>query len=147
MTTLTAWRAARTQQLTLPSGLIVTVRKVDLADLLARGRIPTPLVDMVMVQLGAAETTRVTPEAFGDYVAMVNTVVAAALIDPPLAETPDATHLTIDELPLSDRLAIWNWAQAEGAQFAAFPGQSNGNASAASSGDAIPATPGDAAGD
>ena len=127
---LAAWRAQRTQQLALPSGLVVTVHKAGLLDLAAQGSIPTPLADTVQAMLSEAESMeRVMLDLanFARYASVINIVVKAAVIDPPIADEPDATHVGITEIPMLDRLEIFNWAQQEGAALISFPDESAGD--------------------
>lgn len=121
---LTTWRAQRQSQLTLPSGLVVTVRRVDLIDLAAQGQIPTPLLDQIQAHL----TDNAGRFQIADLALLgeLPTIIArAAIIDPPLAETGDATHLGLDELPMQDKLAILTWAQQGVAPLATFPGDAS----------------------
>jgi hypothetical protein len=106
---LKEWREKRKgEKRLLPSGLVVTVRRCDLLDLAAQGQIPAPLVAMVgnLVTTGVA----VNIENFGDYATVVNLLVRACMIDPPVAEEPDDEYVGIQELPMKDRIAIYNWA-------------------------------------
>lgn len=121
-TTLAAWRAARTSQETLPSGLLVTLRKVHLLDLAAQGQIPAPLVGQVEQLMQASAGPQALGVAdFPRHAAVIDLVVRAALVDPPVADEPDEAHISLAELPFGDRIHIFNWAQGEAAQVATFP--------------------------
>lgn len=123
---LAAWRASRLTQLQLPSGLVVTVKKIAILDLAERGSIPTPLLGRVQafVDASSGSTLALDVAKFHEYAPVIDLVVAAALIDPPIVEVGDDEHIALSELPIADRLEIFNWAQQEGAPLAPFPGQS-----------------------
>jgi hypothetical protein len=147
-THLNEWRARRTKQLDLTCGLTVTVKKVAILDLAAQGAIPTPLVDAVQALLnGEGEAQRVTIEGFPEYARMVDLVVKAAVVEPPVADEPSATHVGLNELPILDRIDIFNWAQEEGAQLTTFPQHSEPDATPARRGRRVSVATVDAAGD
>lgn len=109
---LQAWRErqASGEMFELPSGLVVRLRRVGMLDLAQQGRIPAPLVSMVegLLQRG----TSLSLSNLGEYSGVVDLVVAAAIVDPPMAEQADDTHLAVGELPMADRLAAFNWCNA-----------------------------------
>ena len=124
ITNLAAWRAQRQQSITLPSGLPVTLRKVALADIAASGKIPDTLAGQVDALMSAADDAGGTLDvkALAGFGGVVDLVVRAALISPPLSDTPDGEHLSLSEIPFTDKIEIFSWAQQEVAQVAAFPG-------------------------
>lgn len=141
---LAQWRSQRTATITLPSGLGVQVQRVAILDLAAQGRIPMPLVGHVQALLDHAQTTggvAVEVATFSDYAQIVDLIVQAAVTKPPLAAVGDEAHLGLDELPIEDKLAIFNWAQAGGAPLAAFPVQPGRDAAPARGRPRVPATP------
>jgi hypothetical protein len=106
---LSEWREKRKgEKFTLPSGLEVTLRKCDVLDLAAQGDVPTPLLSVVNRLMG--ETVELTTENAGEFAGAISLVARACLVDPPVADEPDDEHITIDELSIKDRLAIYNWA-------------------------------------
>jgi hypothetical protein len=122
---LAEWRASLQETITLPSGLGVTLRKVALLDLVAQGKIPTPL-------LGLIESLSNNPKLLNDFkiedvpqfTAMLDIVVRAAVIDPPLGESADDEHLQVGELTLDDKMMIFNWGNAGTKAIAPFSGGS-----------------------
>jgi len=125
---LQAWRKKQQEgeRVTLPSGLEVRVKRVGLLDLAAQGNVPAPLLGMVEKVLDS-QTHKLVMADFPDYAALINSVVLAAVIDPPIADEADATHLAVDELPMGDRLALFNWANEVATKLEPFrkePGQS-----------------------
>ena len=114
---LAAWRASDRAGIekTLPnSGLVVRLRRVSLLDLAEAGGIPAPLAGMVDDVL-AAGTKAVSVEQFGKYADVINLVVRAAIVFPVIEDMPGENCLGVKELPMYDRIAIFEWAN-EGAQ-------------------------------
>jgi len=133
---LREWREKRKgEKRVLPSGLVVTVRRCDLLDLAAQGQIPAPL----MVMVGSLVTTGmiVSIENFNEYASVVNLLVRACVIDPPVAEEPDDEHVGINELPMKDRVAVYNWANEGVAVLAPFREERREPADAGRSGDEV----------
>jgi hypothetical protein len=108
---LGGWRRKKSagEAFTTPSGLVVKLTRVSLLDLAEAGSIPAPLVGMVN-KIIDTRTHALSVDDVPEYAGAINLLVTAALIDPPVAEEADAQHLEISELPMKDRLAIFNWA-------------------------------------
>lgn len=108
---LQEWRQKQQEgeAMTLPSGLEVRVKRVGLLDLAAQGNVPAPLLGMVEKVLDN-QTHKLVMADFPQYAALINSVVLVAVVSPPIADRADATHLAVDELPMGDRLALFNWA-------------------------------------
>lgn len=108
---LGAWRESRQagEQFTLPSGLVMRLRRVSLMDLATQGEIPAPLVGLVESLL-QRDSVELSLEEFGQYGRVTGLVAKAAAVDPPVADEADGEHLGVDELPMADRIAIFNWA-------------------------------------
>jgi hypothetical protein len=108
---LKSWREKRIEgeQFDLQSGLSVRLRRCDLMDLAVLGNVPTPLVDEVDMLLSNTKT-ELKVEDFPRFAPVINLVVKACMIEPEIADQADETHLGIDELPMLDRFAIYNWA-------------------------------------
>src|SRR5258708_3993255 len=107
---LAAWRAARREELTLPSGLVVTVQRVSILDLLEQGALPKPLLSEIKTARektktsengddGKAEFDLTQLEKFPEYSELINLVVRAAVVEPPIADEPDDEHVGIREIP------------------------------------------------
>lgn len=138
---LRAWRQQRQSTLALTCGLTITVRKVQLLDLAARGQVPAPLHSQVEALMSRSQGR--APSALGiaefpQHAQVIDLVVRAAVLDPPITDEPSPDTLSIDELPFTDRLAIFNWAQEEAAQVATFPGAAGDGPRPARRGDSLP---------
>ncbi len=110
---LQEWRAQRAQgeQAVLPSGLEVRLRKVSMMDLAEQGQIPETLKPMLPELTKVAERG-MTADDMTRMGALINVVVAAALVEP--------VGLEASELPFFDRQAIFAWANDGGKQLALF---------------------------
>lgn len=114
---LWAWRESLRagEEMELPnSGLVVRLRRVSLLDLAEAGGIPAPLAGMVDEVLSES-TTKVSVDQFSRYADVINLVVKAAVAWPLIGDAPEDNVLGVRELPMYDRLAIFEWAN-EGSQ-------------------------------
>ena len=113
---LQEWRQ-RGELVTLPSGLEVKLRPVNVLDLAVSGKIPAPLMEKLQPLIsGKGKELEVSLETFEVLGPALNELAKAAAIDPPVADDPDDDHLGVEELPAMDRLAIFKWAhEASGA--------------------------------
>ncbi len=133
---LAEWRAAQsvTHVMVLTSGLKVRLRKVDIYTLVATGEIPESLDALVR---------RSTTSGFGvsevkEFMPLVNRVVALCLIEPPLAEEADETHITLDEIPILDRMDIFNWSNSAANALRPFLAEQKSDMEPAPNGDDVP---------
>lgn len=129
---LSAWRAARRGELTLPSGLDVTLQKVTLEYLVLSGDIPAPLLREVigLYESGAfqaaGELNASAPEMWAildkipEAMKMFDAVTRAAVVAPAIGDVADDDHITTAELSLQDKEAIFNWAAAGANALAPF---------------------------
>jgi hypothetical protein len=113
---LAAWRQRRQQGegFVTPTGLHIKVRRVSLMDLAEQGAIPAPLVGLVD-QVFDKQDHVLQVKDVADFGKVVNLVVRSVVVDPPLAEEASESHVGLEELPMVDRLAIYNWANRPGA--------------------------------
>jgi len=113
-TNLAEWRLSRTHTLDLPSGLSVLVRDADMTDLLLTGKLPPVIINMAKE---AAEEGKqeIDLEKIGlemmeknsqDFLQMLNTIASAVLVEPQIGEQSDDAHITLAELPMTDKIAI-----------------------------------------
>ncbi len=142
---LTTWRAARRETKILPSGLAVTLQRVDLQTLLFEGKIPKPLLGLIrdlaegQAELDFSDTASIVTNAekLPELLELFNVVAKAAVVEPPLADVADTDHLAAGELSLSDRQEIFTWA-AQGAQaIAPFPESAGGSSDPGRDGAAV----------
>lgn len=108
---LRAWREAQKvgEPFTLPSGLEVRLRRVSLLDLAEQGQIPAPLAGMVQEVMDSKEHQLQLAD-FGKFAGVINLVVRATVIEPAIGVTATDEQLGVTELPMSDRLEVFNWS-------------------------------------
>lgn len=107
---LQAWRASRKTTKTLPSGLEVILKRVSLLDLAMNGDIPNTMAGMVDDMIDQTKTVEVKATDFKEYGDVINLVVKACVLEPAVADESDETHLGLREMPMEDRLEIFDWA-------------------------------------
>lgn len=113
---LAQWRASRFHELTLPSGLTATVRDVTMTDLLLTGKLPASFVEMAndAAEAGAAKLDlKQLAQNGAEFKTMLDALVTLALVSPELATTADDEHITLDEFPNDDKMAIFNFVNRE----------------------------------
>jgi hypothetical protein len=77
------------------------LRRVQLLDLAEQGKIPAPLLAMADMLL-TSESVILTVESFQENAPVITLIAGACLAGP--------QGLEVEELPVADRLAIYNWA-------------------------------------
>lgn len=114
--------------LTLPSGLVIKVKSVDLVGLVASGSVPNSLLETIqrhLAPLGENATVesaselaaQMEPEDLAKAFSLMDNVVVAMAMDPiihPMPATEDDRKddlLYVDELEGEDKLEMFNWSQ------------------------------------
>jgi hypothetical protein len=113
---LADWRASRLHELTLPSGLVATVRDVTMTDLLLTGKLPASFVEMAndAAQSGASGLDlKALAQNGAEFKLMLDALVNIALVVPLIGAVADGEHITLDELPNDDKMAIFNHVNRE----------------------------------
>ena len=106
MSKLQQWREQRGEPVTLPTGLEVRVQQFNLLDVAMEGEIPAPLVTLVGELLEGKDVS-VDVEDFQKIGPLLNQVAKKAIIDPPVADEPDDTHLGLSELTAMDKFFVF----------------------------------------
>jgi hypothetical protein len=112
---LAQWRASRHHPLTLPSGMNVWVRDASIMDLMLTGKIPQTMLGLIAAEAdkGNGQLDLQKMAESNEFGTLVNNIVLLSVIEPPLAAKGDADHLGLDELPASDKMAIFEFANRE----------------------------------
>ena len=121
--TLADWRASRLHELTLPSGLVATVRDMTMTDLLLTGKLPASFVEMAddAAKGGAAGLDLKQLAKNGEeFRIMLDALVSIALVVPLIGLQADSEHITLEELPNDDKMAIFNHVNREVAALQSF---------------------------
>jgi hypothetical protein len=153
-TRLAAWRAGRTEEVTLPSGLTVTARRITLEDVIMSGNVPKPLLGMIDRLRSDGSIDMTNMERIVEFMPLIDHTVRMAIVEPliiaddvwlreidpndafklkPLPE--DA--LLLSELPAADRLALFSWLVQPAAKIAPFRAESGGAVAAAPGGEDV----------
>ena len=114
--TLSEWRASRLHEMDLPSGLHVTVRDVTMTDLVLTGKLPPSFVDMAdqANKLGASGLDlKEIAKSGADFKVMLDAMVEITLVAPLIGAVADDGHITLDEFPNDDKMAIFNYVNRE----------------------------------
>ena len=135
---LRAWRErmAQGEQFCLPSGLVVRLRRVSLMDLMEQGSIPAPLAATVEQILDRKEV-KLSVSEFPRFAGVINEVVKASIVDPPMSDEPGEDVLWIRELPMGDRLAVFNWSAEAGDKLRPFRAEAGEPVDGVVSGDSV----------
>lgn len=115
---LEEWRKLRTEgeDATLPSGLIVRLRRVGAMDLAERGDIPAPLQTQLEKVMSRQNVNKVTLKEFQEFSGIITLICDACIVGP--------EGLEAKELDYMDRLAIFQWANEVGGKLQTFRKQS-----------------------
>lgn len=112
---LADWRASRLHEMTLPSGLPVTVRDVTMTDLLLTGKLPASFVDLATeaAEKGSSLDLKELASKGAEFKSMLDALVEIALVEPRIGSVSDDTYITLEELPNDDKMAIFNFVNRE----------------------------------
>ena len=132
-------RKKPTEKIELPSGLTVTVQKVSVLDLAGKGKIPAPLLGVMqkLMDEPTGQLATVKLEDFERIATLIAFVTKACVIDPPIADVADDTHLALDELTIEDQLTIFNWANGDAMKLSSFRVQPGRNGSTGRAGEPV----------
>ena len=120
---LADWRKSRLHEVTLPSGLVVTLRDVTMTDLMLTGKLPPAFVDMANKQAetgGASIDLKELMQNAAQFTEMLNALVELALVSPKIGSTADDEHITLAELPNDDKMHVFNWVNRDVTQITSF---------------------------
>lgn len=114
MQNLRKWREQRLHEETLPSGLQVILRDVDLAGVMLEGSISNTLIDLI----SSEEFQKLSSEEAGKRVmgndaqgfnVMLKKLIEAAFVEPVIGDVADDKHILYSELTLDDKLFIFTF--------------------------------------
>jgi hypothetical protein len=106
---LQEWRD-RGEDVTLPSGLGMRLRPVNVLDLAMSGKIPAPLMEKLQPLVSGGKELEMSLEVFTDLSPALNELAKLAAVEPQVADEPGENCLGVEELPAMDRLFIFKWA-------------------------------------
>ena len=103
-TTIDSWKSRKTHEVTLPSGVQVTVQIPNLALLIKTGKLPNHLLEQA---LELQTKSKVTKEDLEDQYELFRQLVVLTVLEPAL--TPE----DVDELPFEDVEMLVQFAMRE----------------------------------
>lgn len=111
---LRKWRESKRHEVTLPSGLPVVLRDVDIADVMLNGNIPNTLIDLISLpdfqQLSEEEAAKKVMSTDGQgFNALLRQVVEAAFVEPQIGNQADDQHILYSELSLADKMFVFSF--------------------------------------
>jgi hypothetical protein len=118
---LAEWRAARVHEVTLPSGLIVKLRKITIMDMVLRGKVSNGILAMAddAAKDGgdSLEMSKLAENAV-EFNDMLDAMIQLSLVEPKIGAEEDEEHIALSDLSSDDKMAIFNFlngdAQAPG---------------------------------
>jgi hypothetical protein len=93
----------------LPSGLRLRVRRLSLLQVATTGSIPTNLIGQVDILLKETVSPR---EAVNKYMGAIEAHIMLSVVEPrvvPADQDPGDDAISVKELDVDDKLAIFNW--------------------------------------
>lgn len=120
---LAQFRANQVKELKLPSGTVVFVRDVTMTDLMFSGKLPDALIDLLS-EASASGKDEVDIKQIArngqEFKILMDALVRASVVEPPIADIGDDDHLGIDEITGDDKMAIFNWSNREAEKLKPF---------------------------
>ena len=120
------YRAMQRHEKVLPSGMPVVLRDVDMTDIMMAGDLPPSMLEAAV---DAAEDDEVDLQALGvsmmqknaaEFTMFLNAIVMAALVDPPMSQEGDDTHLSVGDIVSEDKGFIMEWVNREATSLKSF---------------------------
>lgn len=103
VSTLAAWKRAKTHTITVPSGTVIEIEIPDLPNLIKTGSLPNELIE---VAIGAAQGRKVTADDIKQQAEFYNKLVSLAVTNPKVSEEEVASGA----LPFEDKEMIVEFA-------------------------------------
>ena len=102
-------RAARAEELLLPSGARILAARPEPLEWILAGRLPQRLLATAMTVNGVAPAARdLSREDVLELARFAAQLVQASVVRPAIGEGPD--EISLDDIPVADRAFIFEWA-------------------------------------
>lgn len=132
---LAAWKAATApREVELSSGLTATIRPVRLENLVLSGSIPLTLLRQAQALKPRKDGTFREEDAL-EMAVVIDAVVLAAVVDPPLTRDGGADSIALYDIPFTDRVKLFEEANRPATALQSFRGQPTGDAADAPGGE------------
>jgi hypothetical protein len=126
-----AWRSNLVGEYELPSGNVAKLKRVSLVDLVEQGGIPQTLTGLVTEMAQKQQLRQLSLEELHDFADVVNLVVKACFVEPPVSDEPTEESLGVHEISFVDRAEVFRWANEAAQRLRPFRGESEGAVHAA----------------
>lgn len=108
---LQEWRKQQQEEITLPSGLTVVVKKVDLLTLVMEGNVPATLLTKAQENNKPGKTWDMSEVP--ELKTALDAYALATIVSPPVVRgAGDDEQVGLDEIPGTDKLALFERANA-----------------------------------
>lgn len=126
---LKKWRESRLHEETLPSGLAVLIRDVDLASIVIEGSIPNTLIDVItkddFQKLSEEEAgLKLMAEHKTEFNTLLYELIKASLVEPAIGDKADDQHILYSEISFEDKMFIFNLLNREAQSLRPFRDES-----------------------
>jgi hypothetical protein len=130
---LSRWKMrSAPRELVLSDGYPAAVRPAQLTNLMLNGTIPLTLMGRLK-DIEPGEDGEFSPADMAEMLPLIDAVVLAVLIDPPVSREGDDDHIAIDDIPFIDKMTIFQEVNRPAAALEPFRPEPDGDA------DALPA--------
>ncbi|MCL4295696.1 MAG: hypothetical protein KJ077_08210 [Anaerolineae bacterium] len=109
-TPIQEWRQKRQfgEEVICPSGLTLRARRYSLLDLFSNDLVPQEM-EHLLLELIQNPSPQAIFANFNKFSPIIDLTLGKAIIDPPLADEPDDTHLALSELTTMDKMSLFSW--------------------------------------
>lgn len=133
VTPISEWEP-QAEEVTLPSGKVVKLKRPDLVSMISgEGDVPDVLSNMILSMVngsGGSKEIDINPETLPQIMSSLNVIAKACFVEPLLWDNPqrDETHIPVSWVTFGDKGFVMAWAL--GGQYEpvkTFPPAANGN--------------------
>jgi hypothetical protein len=114
ITTVTGWKekANTTYMLTLPSGAVVRIRRLNLLEQASIGHIPLHLVSssMLITQKfsNPSKWVDIEPEELDNLMQVLKKTTVLAVVEPKVSEEETEDEMNVNDIPMEDLISIFS---------------------------------------
>lgn len=104
--TLANWKKAKDHEITLPSGVEVSVSVPNLPDLISAGSFPNNLIDAA-ISFASGQTKKITKEFLTEQAEFTRKLVSLTVVSPTISES-DVSDLPYEDIEMIVEIATRN---------------------------------------
>lgn len=124
------------------SGLKIYLRDASMMDLVLSGKLPEPLIDVINEARENGKDgfdIKAMARNGKEFSEMIDGLVLAAVIEPPIADKGDDEHIGIREISADDKMKIFEWLNREKNALHSFRSEQTEPVAVAQPGGGVPA--------